>query len=298
MADWTVYNFECADEPARAALMDWFEREHGVSFPDERYSVVGTVAAGGKTIEAEFAWVGRYLYVTVREPAGDLLLATADLWERAAVGEFDAETGTAERVTLVLDADAGEPDEVAGGRFGGREGLGGMDVLYGLAMRHRFRFRSYSATAPTRHRGVHPDAFAAVDAVETFVGDMEAATGIEPTAEGLAFLREDPADDERYRFGETYGPVEPDGDANFGTGASAPDAAASNRDGPPEATASEDRPAPDSPGPEDLPVSDSPGREELPSPEDVLGPEQRPAPDATGAGDRGVLARLRRLLGL
>jgi hypothetical protein len=258
---WTVYCLECVDEDGRAALMDRIEREHDVAFPADRYSVTGALTRDGEAVEAEFAWVGRYLYVTTTTGVDGLFLQTVDDWDRIAVGEFDAATGTAEEVTLVLDTDAGGDDEVAGGRFEGIQGMGGMDVMYGLAMRHQFRFRSYCGVPPVRHTAPHPDAFTAVDGVETFVEDMAEATGIDPTDEGLAFLRSDPAADDRYVFGETYGPVE----ESFAEA----DAAAA--------------------------ASDPADDEDLPTPGDLLGDGKLPAdaPDRQG----GILARLRRLLG-
>lgn len=265
MTSWTVHCLECADVAAREALMDRFEREHPVAFPSDRYSVLDGLEVDGDRVEADFAWVGRYLYVTTTGDAGDLAEDTMADWERAAVGAFDATTGTAEEVTLVLDPEAGGDGEVAGGRFEGLPGLGGMDVLYALAMRNQFRFRSYSAEPPVAHRVLHPDAFTVVDAVERFVEDMAEATGIEPTAAGLDFLRSDPADDDRYVFGETYGPV--DRDFEDAAGDRAPALA---DDGPP------------------VPDAD------LPTPEDVLAPAERPSGDGSGGG---LVARLRRLLG-
>jgi len=265
MTSWTVYCIECADVAAREALMDRFEREHPVTFPDDRYSVVAAVDVGDGPVEADFAWVGRYCYVATAEAVDDLVFSTMDDWERAAIGEFDATTGTAEQVTLVLDADAGGDDEVAGGRFGGVEGLGGMDVLYSLAMRHQFRFRSYAGRPPARHRGPHPDAFTVVDGVDTFVEDMAEATGVEPTDAGLAFLRSDPAADDRFVYGETYGPVE----GAVGEAARPP-----------------------------LDGGDARSAGDLPAPEDVLAPEDRPGDDRGEGGGAGLVGRLRRLFGL
>lgn len=272
MASWTVYNLECADAAARETLMDWFEREHPVAFPADRYSVIAEVDTGSGAVEADFAWVGRYLYVTTRTDGGDLLRETMDRWERAAVATFDAGSGTAEEVTLVLDADAGGDDEAAGGRFEGVEGLGGMDVLYSLAMRHQFRFRSYAGVPPARHRGVHPDAFTVVDSVDSFVADMREATSVDPTDEGVAFLRADPAEHDRYVFGETYGPV----DHEFDTGATGPFDAGDADDG------------------EDGEDGETSGG--LPGSGDVMEPTERPTLDDADSG-ASLLTRIRRLLG-
>jgi hypothetical protein len=258
---WTVYCLECDDVAARESLMDRFEREHPVEFPADRYSVVATVDHDGEAVETDFAWVDRYLYLTTTTPVDDLVLESMDDWKRAAVGEFDATTGTAEHVTLVLDAGVGEDGEVAGGRFEGLEGLGGMDVLYALAMRHQFRFRSYSAVPLVSHTAPHPDAFTAFDDLDRFVEDMAEATGVEPTDEGLAFLRSDPAADDRYVFGETYGPV----DGDFAEA---------------DAAAAELSVAPD---------------DELPTPSDLLGDGELPEEDP--GQRRGLLARLRGLFG-
>jgi hypothetical protein len=258
---WTVYCLECDDVAAREALMARFEREHPVEFPEDRYSVVAAVVHDGEQVETDFAWVDRYLYLTTTTEVDDLVLQTMDDWERAAVGEFDATTGTAEHVTLVLDAGAGDEGEAAGGRFEGLEGLGGMDVLYALAMRHQFRFRSYSAVPLVSHTAPHPDAFTAFGELDRFVEDMAEATGVEPTDEGLDFLRSDPAADDRYVFGETYGPVE----ADFAEA---------------DAAADELSVAPD---------------DELPTPSGLLGDGELPE-DETGRR-RGLLDRLRGLFG-
>lgn len=258
MADWHVYCFECADVSARERLLERFERDHPVSVPEGRHSVRAAVTVDGERLDAEFGWVDAYLYVTTTEQADGLVFGATEGWERAAIGEFDAGTGTAETVTLVLDSAAGADDEVAGGRFHGTEGMGGMDVLYVLAMTHQFRFRSYTVTPPVRHRANCPDAFTAVAAVDRFVEDMAEATGVEPTEPGRAFLASDPAADDRYVFGETYGPVE--------AGSGAPRA-------------------------EPLDPEGARTEEELPAPGDVLAPDERPGTDG------GLLARLRRLLG-
>lgn len=266
MTSWTVHCLECSDVAAREALMRRFEREHPVTFPDDRYSVVAEFESANGPVEADFAWVGRYLYVTTTEPAGGPARAAMDDWERAVVGEFDATANAAEQVTLILDPDAGGDDEVAGGRFQGLEDLGGMDVLYALAMRNQFRFRSYSAVPPARHTAPHPDAFTVVDAVEEFVADMAEATGVEPTEAGRAFLRDDPADDDRYVFGETYGP-----DGGSFAGSSRPlgeEAVPAGGELPAEV-----RDDADLPGPREVLDDEHPGRE------------------------RGIMARLRRLFG-
>lgn len=208
--DWTVYNFECADESARAAFMDWLEGHHPVTFPDDRYSVFAEVETDDGTTGADYAWVGRYLYVTVMGDAEGLAQETTDRWERLVVAEFDSRTETAASVTY-LDTTVGEADEAGRSQFQGLDGQGGFDALYALAMQHRFRFRSYAAESPTTQLGEIPDAFSVVGEVEEFVDHFEEATGVERTEEGMALLRDDPADDDRFVYGETYGPVDDDG---------------------------------------------------------------------------------------
>lgn len=204
---WTVYNFECADETAREALMEWFETNHPVAFPDDRFSVFAEADTGDGTTGADYAWLDRYLYVTVTGNAGNVVRETADLWERVAVAEFDGTTETATQVTLLLDTDRGGEGKAAGVQFEGVEGMGGNDVTYALAMEHGFRFRSYSAESPTTQVTPHPAAFDTVADVEGYVDDLAAVTGVEPTEAGRELLADDPADDDRYVYGETYGPA-------------------------------------------------------------------------------------------
>lgn len=206
---WRVYNFECADESARAAFMDWIEANHPVTFPDDRYSVFAEVETDDGTTSADYAWVGRYLYVTVMGEAEALAWESTDRWERLVVAEFDSRTETATSVTY-LDATLGEADEIGQAEFQGLPERGGFGAMYALAMQRGFRFRSYSAESPTTQLREIPSAFSAVEDVDAFVDEFEEETGIEPTEEGLALLRDDPADDDRYVYGETYGPVDRD----------------------------------------------------------------------------------------
>lgn len=210
MVSWRVYNFECEDEAARETLMTWFEANHPVAFPDDRYSVFEQVDAGDRTTGADYAWLDRYLYVTVMGEAGSLVQETAGLWERATVAVFDGTTDTAQQVTFVLEV--GDEGEAKGVRFEGVEGGAGNDVLYALAMEYGFRFRAYSGQSPTTQGTPHPGAFDAVEDVPAFVEEQAAATGVEPTESGRELLADDPAADDRYVWGETYGPVDREGD--------------------------------------------------------------------------------------
>ncbi|WP_224268394.1 hypothetical protein [Haloprofundus salinisoli] len=212
MPSWSVYNFECESVADREALMEWFETNHPVAFPQNRYSVFAEIETDSGTAGADYAWVDRYLYITVMGEPENLVHETADRFERVAVAEFDSRTETATDVTFVVDSDAGGEGEVAGVRFEGIEGFGGNDVMYVLAMVHRFRFRSYSAQSPTNQITPHPHAFTVVGDIDAFIDDLEGPTGVAPTEEGLALLRDDPADDDKYVYGETYGPVDSDED--------------------------------------------------------------------------------------
>jgi len=206
MVSWSVYNFECADVTAREELMAWFEQYHPVEFPDDEDAVFESVETPDGTTGADFAWVDRYLYVTVMGEADHVVHDSMDLWDRAAMADFDGTTETAVEVTLILDTESGDDDEVAAVQFPGVEGMGGQDVMYALAMEHQFRFRSYSAQSPTTQITPHPDAFTFVTEVDPFVEEMAEATDIEPTQAGLGFIRNDPerdGDRERAPTGES-----------------------------------------------------------------------------------------------
>lgn len=206
MPNWTVYNFECEDVRARESLMDWFEENHPVEFPDDEDSIFAEVDNDDQATGADFAWIDRYLYVTVMGEAEHVVLDTTDRWERAAIASFDSQTETATEVTFIVDTDVGEDDEMAAVRFEGVEGYGGNDVMYALAMEHQFRFRSYAAKSPTSQVTPHPAAFDYVTAVESFVEDLRDVTGVEPSDAGLEFVRNDPgASHERNTSGTDEG---------------------------------------------------------------------------------------------
>ncbi|WP_410766629.1 hypothetical protein [Haloferax sp. DFSO60] len=195
MPNWTVYNFECEDVSSREALMEWFEANHPVEFPADDDSVFADYDNGERTVGADYAWIDRYLYVTVMGEAETLVAETLDLWNRAAIAEFDSKTETVTDITLIVDTEAGRDDEIAAVKFEGEEGYGGNDVMYALAMAHQFRFRAYSAQSPTSQITPHPAAFDYVTNVDAFVEDLGDVTGVEPTDEGLEFIRTDPAID-------------------------------------------------------------------------------------------------------
>lgn len=192
MVNWTVYNYECEDERARKTLMEWFEAQHPVEFPEDEDSIFAEVSNGDDVIGADYAWIDRYLYVTVTGEAENIIHDTTDMWERAAIATFDGRTETATEVTLIVDTDAGGDDEVSAVSFEGVEGYGGNDVMYALAMEHEFRFRSYSAESPTNQLTPHPAAFDYVDNVDAFVEDLHEVTGVEPTEFGREFVQTDP----------------------------------------------------------------------------------------------------------
>lgn len=212
MASWSVYAVECEDTAAREELMEWFEENQPVEFPDDRYSVFADIESDdGGTTGADYAWLGRYLYITVMDEAGRVIEDAMDYWERAALAEFDGTTETVVDGTFVRDTESGAEHQVEGHPLQGPQEFAGNGVMYALAMDHQFRFRSYSAQSPTDQAKPHPDAFDAptdfVDDFEEFIERMSSATGVEPNEEGLEFLRNDPADDDRYVYGETYGPT-------------------------------------------------------------------------------------------
>lgn len=205
MSSWTVYCFECADAAARDALLARFEARHPVAVPADARWVAGALDVGTVTVDAEYAWLDRSVYVAVdgaaMGAAGALFEATLDCWERAAVAAFDGD-GTATDVTFVADTDAGGAGEVEASRFGGAAGMAGQDVLYGLAMLFGFRFRAYAATPPAAATADSADRLAgAFDApadvvgdLDAFVDEMAAETDVAPTDDGLATLRDDPAE--------------------------------------------------------------------------------------------------------
>jgi hypothetical protein len=213
---WWVYNFECTDVPAREALMDHFEREHPVEFPADRYSEFAEVNTPEGTTGADFAWIDRYLYVSVMADAEHLVHETVDHWERAAWAFLEATTETAQDVTFLFDKGAGDPDEAAARQFDGVEGLAGLDVMYALAATDGFRFRSYAAQSPTTQITPHPAALDAppdlVDDVPSFVDEMEQVTGVEPTAAAWELLYADVAAAGDLAYGETHGPEDSSGE--------------------------------------------------------------------------------------
>lgn len=217
MVSWTLFAFECTDQVGRRELMEWFEANHPVEFPEDRYSIFADIETeDGDATGADYAWVGRYLYVTVMGDASQVIGRTTHLWKRAAIAEFDGSTETVVDGTFVLDTESGAEDEVKGHPLEGPPEWAGNGLMYALAMEHQFRFRAYSAQSPTTQLTPHPNAFTVptefADDFDEFVEEMEDVTGVEPTEEGLEFLRNDPADDDRYVYGETYGPVEDPGD--------------------------------------------------------------------------------------
>lgn len=210
---WKTYAFECVDESQRESLMAWFEANHPVEFPANRYSVFESVVGDdGAETGADYAWLGRYLYVTVMGEADDIVWHSADRWERAAIAEFDNHTETVVDGLFVMDTDSGAEDEAKVHPLQGPPEWAGNGVMYALAVKRQFRFRAYAAQSPTHQVTPHPDAFtvptAFAEDFDGFIEEIAEATGIEPTEEGLAFLRDDPADDDRYVYGETYGPTD------------------------------------------------------------------------------------------
>ncbi|WP_226021809.1 hypothetical protein [Halomicrobium salinisoli] len=203
--EWTVYNFECADEGARQSLLSWFEEENPVEIPEDEDSVHGALTdADGEEIRADVAWIAEYVYVLTNPRVAGLLAASADRWERAVVAEFDSTTETCTEATLYRSED-GEPVEEV--RYEGVEELGGQGMVYRFAMDHQFRFRAFAHAPPTPMITKHFGAFDAVvglawgsDRMDFF----ERETGVAPTARGLEFLEDDPV----LEAGEFYEAVE------------------------------------------------------------------------------------------
>lgn len=191
--DWTVSNFECADAPARAALVEWFERAHAFDLSPDGDAAHGSITgADGEFHSADLAWVAEYAYLLTSDRVPGLLAATAPHWERAVVAVFDAETETCEAAVLYRVED-GEPAEQA--RYEGIEGGNGQGLLYRFAMAHQFRFRAYAHAPPGPM--VTP-AFGAFDAPvglgwgSDALADFAHDTGVEPTAAGVSMLEDDP----------------------------------------------------------------------------------------------------------
>lgn len=192
--EWTAYTFECAGEAARESLVAWFDDRHPVAVPDDEESVHGDLVDGnGAERAADLAWVGEYCYVLVTEPVPGLLVESAPLWERAAVGTFDSETETCTEAILYRSDSHDAPDEVS--RYEGSEGLAGQDMIYRFAMAHQFRLRAFAHAPPAP---MLTEIFGAFDAPvglgwgSDTLAEFEAETGVEPTARGVTFLEEDP----------------------------------------------------------------------------------------------------------
>ncbi len=196
-----MYNVECADGAARAALVDWLGEANPIDIPEDDDSVHGELTdASGEAIKADLAWIAEYVYVLTNPRVDGLLEASADRWERAVVAEFDSTTETCTEATLYRSED-GEPVERA--RYEGVEELGGQGMVYRFAMDHQFRFRAFAHAPPTPMITKHFGAFDAVvglgwgsDGIEFF----ERETGVSPTARGVEFLEDDPVLEE----GEFY----------------------------------------------------------------------------------------------
>ncbi|WP_436909579.1 hypothetical protein [Halosimplex marinum] len=204
--EWTAYSFECADGAARESLVAWFDDHHPVDVPADDECVHGDLVDGdGTERAADLAWVAEYCYVLVSEPVPGLLVESADLWERAAVGTFDSETETCTEAVLYRSNGDDGPEAVA--RYEGEEGLAGQDMLYRFAMAHRFRFRAFAHAPPAP---MLTELFGAFDAVagmgwgSDLLAEFERETGVEPTARGVEFLEDDPVlgDGEFYEAAE------------------------------------------------------------------------------------------------
>ena len=199
--EWTVYNFECADSEARESLVDWFDETQPLDVPEEENYVHGRLVDADDTErKADLAWVAEYGYLQTNDRVPGLFEASADYWERAAAATFDSETETCTEAVFYR-SEEGVPVETA--RYEGVPDRSGQGLLYRFAMTYQFRFRAYAHAPPAPM--VTP-AFGAFDAVVGMgwggdeMDDLEADTGVAPTAEGLAFLESDPVLDD----GEFY----------------------------------------------------------------------------------------------
>ncbi len=202
MGSWAVVAFECRSSADRRRLLRWFERTQPVAFPVERYSVRAGVEAAGGHRAAEYAWLDRYLYVTTPGDPRPVVVRSAEAgrWERAVVAELDRETDTVVEGRLVRTAG----DAVDGAVVRGARGLAGLGLLYALAVRRQFRFRPCAARTPPEAPDTYPDAFTdpadLTDDLESFVRAMHDCTGVAPTDDGRAFLRDDPAGRDRFVY--------------------------------------------------------------------------------------------------
>ncbi|WP_135363966.1 hypothetical protein [Halosimplex halophilum] len=199
--EWTAYTFECADGATRESLVAWFDDHHPVDVPDDDCVHGDLVDGDGAERAVDLAWVAEYCYALVNEPVPGLLVESADLWERAAVGTFDSETETCTEAVLYRSDGEDGPEEIA--RYEGEAGLAGQDMLYRFAMAHRFRFRAFAHAPPAP---MLTELFGAFDAVagmgwgSDLLAEFERETGVEPTARGVEFLEDDPVLDD----GEFY----------------------------------------------------------------------------------------------
>lgn len=190
MGGWNVYTFECRDEQAVEELKAYIERNHPTEFPDDEPHVFEAVSLpdGGET-GADFAWTGRYLYMTTLRTPGSFLSDTVDRWERAVVADMDSTTETCTEAILYESVD-GEVTEVTS-----MEGVvheAGTDIVYRMAMEHQFRFRVYAAESPTTQVNPHASAFDFLKPRAETLEEFTELTGVEPTDAGVEFLETDP----------------------------------------------------------------------------------------------------------
>lgn len=199
MGSWAVMAFECERGSDRRRLLRWFERTHPVTVPVHRYSTTGALETPGGTHDADFAWIGRYLYVTTPGDPRAIVTDSVGRWDRAVVAEIDRASETVVDGRFV-DA----TDGVTGHRVRGAPGWAGVGLLYALAMARSFRFRPCASRAPPDSSTPHPTAFADpadfLADLDRFVDRMRAVTGIAPTDAGLTLLRSDPAGRDRFVY--------------------------------------------------------------------------------------------------
>lgn len=190
MGGWNVYNFECRDEQAVAEFKTYIEENHPTEFPVGEPHVFENLSLpdGGQT-GADFAWTGRYLYVTTMRDPGTFLADTVALWERAVSAEMDSTTETCTEAVLYESVD-GEAEKVVS--MAGAVNEAGTDIVYRMAMEHQFRFRIYSAESPTTQMTPHASAFDFMKPEGEMLAEFAELTGTEPTEAGIRFLAADP----------------------------------------------------------------------------------------------------------
>lgn len=190
MSGWhtSVLEFSTLDD--RDDLLDWFEANHPVEFPESNTEpdTYAQLTIDGFDYIADFALVGNYVYITCREDFESDIYDTVEFWDRAAYATFDAKSETCEYVVF-FETDGEEiTDEI---EYDGVDGAGGVDILFTLTMEHQFRFRTYAAALPKTPDTFLPSSYDAVNPTEDRISTLSVLSGTDRTDEGIDFLEDD-----------------------------------------------------------------------------------------------------------